>query len=95
MGPNNMPPGAEAVPAVFFLFYGLFMLAMLVLTVVVAWRIVGKMGYPGPLGLLALVPLLNIVLALYLAFSEWPIERELRASRSGSVPPGEMPPPVR
>ena len=43
-----------------------------------AWRIVGKTGYPSVLGLAAFVPLLNIVLVLFLAFSEWPVERQLR-----------------
>lgn len=43
-----------------------------------AWRIVDKTGYPGVMALAAFVPLLNIVLVLFLAFSEWPIERQRR-----------------
>lgn len=37
-----------------------------------AWRIVGKTGHPGLLGLVAFVPLLNILLVPVLAFSERP-----------------------
>jgi hypothetical protein len=61
-------------------FVELCVIAVVVGAVVVwpAWRIVGKTGYPGILGLAAFVPLLNIALVLFLAFSEWPIERQLR-----------------
>ena len=43
-----------------------------------AWRIVSKTGYPGVLALAAFVPLHNVALVLFLAFSEWPIERQRR-----------------
>ena len=43
------------------------------------WRILSKAGYPGILSLTMLVPMLNLVMAFYLGFSEWPIERELKA----------------
>ena len=36
------------------------------------WKICVKAGFPGPLGLLILVPIGNLVLLFYLAFSEWP-----------------------
>ncbi len=51
------------------------------------WRIFGKAGWPGALGLLMIVPLVNIVLLLILAFAEWPIERELRYVRAQPPPP--------
>lgn len=37
-----------------------------------AWRICAKAGFPGPLGLMAILPLLNLVLLFFLAFAEWP-----------------------
>lgn len=46
-----------------------------------AWRIATKMGYPGPLGLLALFPGLNLILTYFLAFNDWPVLRELSALR--------------
>ncbi len=38
-------------------------------------RLVGKTGNNQWLGLLMLVPIANLVLLVWLAFSEWPIER--------------------
>lgn len=46
-----------------------------------AWRIVGKTGNSGALSLLFFIPFVNIGMLLFLAFSEWPIERELKAHR--------------
>jgi hypothetical protein len=63
----------------------LFLLPLAALYVFVLWRLVAKTGNHGALALLFLVPLANIGLALYLAFTEWPIEQEvkrLRADRS-------------
>jgi hypothetical protein len=42
-------------------------------------KIFSKAGYPGALGVLMLVPLLNVVMLFFLAFSDWPILRKLRA----------------
>lgn len=45
---------------------------LFVIPVVSFWKICEKAGFPGPLGLLMLVPLANIILPLYLAFTDWP-----------------------
>ena len=55
------------------------MLFFIIMTIVVWWRIFGKTGYSGALGLLMLVPVANLVMFLILAFSTWPIEKELKA----------------
>jgi hypothetical protein len=39
------------------------------------------------MGLIALVPLGNLILLLILAFGQWPIHRELQASRRAQVTP--------
>jgi hypothetical protein len=52
-------------------------------TVLPASLICGKAGYPRWLGGLAIVPLLNVILAFFLAFAEWPVERELKEARLG------------
>ncbi|MCA6215539.1 hypothetical protein KGA65_03175 [Ideonella sp. B7] len=44
----------------------------IVLLVVPAWKIVEKAGYPGPLALLVLVPVVNVVALWLFAFSAWP-----------------------
>ena len=48
------------------------------------WRIARKMGYSGMLGILALVPGANILLAYVLAFKDWPVLRELDRYRRGA-----------
>jgi hypothetical protein len=56
----------------------LLVCVFLALYVFVLWRLVSKTGHPGGLSLLLLVPLVNLAFVIYLAFSEWPIQRELR-----------------
>ena len=64
-----MPGAAElAVIVVTFLVAGLSSL----LIVIPFWKICTKAGFPGPLALLMLLPLANIVLPFYLAFARWP-----------------------
>lgn len=43
-----------------------------------------KMGYSGAVGVLAVIPGINLLLAWMLAVREWPIERELRGLRATS-----------
>jgi len=59
-----------------------------VVQVVIMWRIFSKAGYPGALGLLALIPYVYFILLFFLAFAKWPIERELEGYKhsSGSGP---------
>ena len=52
------------------------------------WLIFDKAGFPGPLALVALIPLGTIVLLGVLAFAEWPVLKE-----AGSVPAEESPAP--
>ena len=42
------------------------------------WRIFTKAGYPGPMGIM-MVPGLNAIMLLFLAFSEWSVLKELKA----------------
>jgi hypothetical protein len=44
------------------------------------WKIFTKAGFPGALSLSQVVPVLNVVALFYLAFSEWPVHRELSQS---------------
>jgi hypothetical protein len=46
------------------------------------WKILEKAGYPGVMGLMMLVPFLNFVMLLYLAFSDWPVLRQLREAQN-------------
>ena len=75
-----------AMFGVFWLIWLLVICAVVVLTVVAYWRIATKAGYNGVLSLLMLVPLANIILLIYFAFTDWPIEQELQRLRGGSPP---------
>ncbi len=44
-----------------------------------------KAGYHPAMGCLMFVPLVNLIMLFVLAFSEWPIERDLRRFRSGGA----------
>jgi hypothetical protein len=48
----------------------------IVITVIPYWKICTKAGFPGPLSLLMLVPVANIILLFYLAFADWPSLRQ-------------------
>ncbi len=76
----------------FFLIIALFLalIALIVFTFYLLWRIFKKTGKPGALSLLILIPWVgpSIVFAI-LAFSKWPIETELEQHRmrQGMMPP--------
>jgi hypothetical protein len=59
----------------------LFVIPLLVLYLFVILRLVGKTGHSSWLGLLFLIPLVNVGFILYLAFTEWPIQKELNRFR--------------
>jgi len=53
----------------------------LAFNILIWWMIFKKAGYGGALGLLMIVPLVNLVLLLILAFGKWPVLRELEQLR--------------
>jgi hypothetical protein len=67
----------------------LFLLAILI-PVFIAWvRIFTRVGWPGWLGILIVVPLVNLVLMMVLGFKEWPIEKRLKSAEGN--PPSTRP----
>jgi hypothetical protein len=68
-------------------------IAMIVLLVVIVtlvrlviwWKICSKAGYSGWLALLILVPFVNIILPLAVAFMDWPVLKELRALKQAGT----------
>jgi len=52
-------------------------LVSMLLGIIIWWKIFSKAGYSGALGLLMLLPLVNLIMLLVLAFGQWPIHREL------------------
>jgi hypothetical protein len=78
--------GEEALAAMgvgLLLFFLFIMAVSVVLTIVIWWKIFSKAGWSGALGLLMLVPIVNFIMALYVAFATWPIQRELEALKRG------------
>lgn len=78
----------------------------LIFAIIIYWRIFSKAGYSGARSLLMLIPVVNLIIIIMFAFSEWPIQRELNQMRmmSGGRPggfppqypqPGQYPPPAQ
>ena len=53
----------------------LWMLVIAIVLVIPAWRLCQRIGYPGWMGILAMVPLLNLGLLYFIAFSNWPVNK--------------------
>jgi hypothetical protein len=68
----------------------LFFLLFTVLTIVIWCKIFSKAGYSWALGLLMLVPIANLIMMLVLAFSDWPVHKELRLLKQ-PMPPAQQP----
>jgi hypothetical protein len=62
-------------------FFAVIALCGAALMIIPYWKIYSKTGQAGAMALLQLIPLVNIVMLYVLAFSEWPIEREMRAAK--------------
>lgn len=57
-------------------------LAIAVISIIAAVKVVTKAGYSGWWVLVAFVPIVGLVMALVFAFADWPVLRELRALRA-------------
>jgi hypothetical protein len=76
--PETVPYMPPALGALFILFIVFVSLMGIVLTILIYCMVFYKAGYSWALGLLMLVPIANIIMPFVLAFSDWPIRRELR-----------------
>ncbi len=59
-------------------------LIVCIVAIVAFWRICEKAGFPGWYGVGVVIPMVNVLLVLFLAFAEWPLERKLSGSRPSS-----------
>jgi hypothetical protein len=59
------------------------------LQLVAFWKILGRMGFPPWLAILASVPVLNLVLMYYVALSPWPREGRWNGAGGGTGPAGQ------
>jgi hypothetical protein len=73
---THAAPGFLILLLIMFAFFvGLIAVAIKVL---IFCKIFSKAGYSWALGLLILVPIADIIIAFYLAFADWPVQKELR-----------------
>ncbi len=76
-----MNSGADIAPffaGIMILIAVLVGLIATALQVLIACKLFSKAGYSWAMGLLVLVPIANIIIFFYLAFADWPIQKELR-----------------
>ena len=71
---NHAAPGFLILLIMFGVFFGLIATAIKAL---IFCKIFSKAGYSWALGLLVLVPIADIIIAFYLAFADWPVQKEL------------------
>jgi hypothetical protein len=70
---------AEPVIVILILFLIAFItLVILAVKLLICCKIFSNAGYSWALGLLTLIPILNIIMIFYLAFADWPVNKELR-----------------
>jgi len=80
VGPSFMH-GSEVAPVFVLILvaFGILMgLIVVAIKVFIFCKIFSKAGYCWALGLLMLVPIVNIVMPFMLALGDWPIRKELR-----------------
>jgi uncharacterized membrane protein YhaH (DUF805 family) len=50
-----------------------------------SWKIFTKAGFSGWLAVLMVVPIVNILVEYYVAFSDWPLSRENRQLKNAAA----------
>jgi uncharacterized membrane protein len=76
---QHRPADFEPVFVVLLIAFISFMVLTISLIKVLIWcKIFSKAGYSWALGLLTLLPIVDIIMYFFLAFSNWPVRRELQ-----------------
>jgi hypothetical protein len=87
MAGRGAPPGGIAAmggrggilpggPTTTIVLVAIFAVTLIVMAIAF-YKLYQKAGFSGAIGLLAVVPVINLGVALYLAFAEWPVVAEL------------------
>jgi len=72
-------PQVEPVFVIIFAFlFAFIFLVVLAVKLLICCKIFSNAGYSWALGLLMLIPIVNIIMAFFLAFADWPVNKELR-----------------
>jgi len=75
---HSNPDVAPFLVLPFVMFGILVVLAVIGIKILICCRIFAKAGFCWALGLLMLLPIADIIMAFVLAFSDWPVQKELR-----------------
>ena len=75
---EHCPDAAAVIISIFAVFAIFLALIVVAIKVLIFCKIFSKAGYCWALGLLMLVPIVNIIMPFVLAFADWPIQKELR-----------------
>jgi uncharacterized membrane protein YhaH (DUF805 family) len=78
----------ETMPFVLIAVAAFIALVLNLIWILIFCKIFAKAGYHWALGLLMLVPVVNMFIPFFLAFADWPAQQELRALRQrvGAAP---------
>jgi uncharacterized membrane protein (DUF485 family) len=81
-GPVTCCPEAFPVFFIILIMFGVFFgLIAAAIKALIFCKIFSKAGFSWALGLLILVPIANIIMAFYIAFADWPVQKEVRQLR--------------
>jgi uncharacterized membrane protein YhaH (DUF805 family) len=75
------PEIEPALAIVLALLFAFVFLVVVAIKLLICCKIFSKAGYSWALGLLMLIPIVNIIMAFFLAFANWPVLKELRRLR--------------
>ena len=79
---NASPDVAPMIAGVIVIIAVLVGLLVTALQILIYCKIFSKAGFSWALGLLVLVPIANIIIFFYLAFADWPVQKELRSLKA-------------
>lgn len=75
---HHHPDMASVLIVLLIIFGILIALIAIAIKVLIFCKISSKAGYSWALGLLMLVPIADIIMAFFLAFADWPVQKQLR-----------------
>jgi hypothetical protein len=75
---QHHPDMAPVLIVLLIVFGILIALIAIAIKVLIFCKIFSKAGYSWVLGLLMLVPIADIIMAFFLAFADWPVQKQLR-----------------
>jgi hypothetical protein len=78
VGAQTYPHAEPAVIIIAACVIAFVVMVILAIKLLICCRIFANAGYSWALGLLILIPIVNIIMAFFLAFADWPVNKELR-----------------